>query len=655
MDNKKEIKWLEDTLENADFLYYNFDSSDYTDAEYDALENRLFVLDPSNKRFKDGKRNIVGAKLPKTKNDDWEKVLHTYKMGSQVKITDFSGLEKWYNDLVGDIPRLIVQDKLDGISIRLEYKNGKLVEAVTRGDGITGINILRNVLKMDGVPHTIKCDKNVSVRGEIILFKSNFHKFDGAKTLRNCTAGTAKRLDGVGSEWLNIKVYDVQNWKEFGFSKVSSSLEFLEDLGFDVVNYKIVKTIEEVETVFKNYNDTIRDSLNWDIDGLVIKAGLFADDDWAAPKRTIAYKFPSKRAVTKLLDVIWQDSGGRISPVALLEPVIIDGVTISRATLNNIEHIKKLNVKIGDIVEISRRNDVIPCIEKVTLPDINGKCIIPPSHDDEWFPIVHETNASGEQLVYLISTNPNSRSKRVRRILKWFTAHDTKGIASATIESLIDAKIAVDLPDFYDICINGHDKLMLLDGFGKGMFRILKQAGLKTSNTDVVTFLSGMDLNGIGTKIIETICTEHGKELSLDDFIHLTQNTQWLSNISGIGLTTAKHLQNELNKKQTIITEMKTRIVIENWKPVQAKSTKVNGLTFCFTGKMNHGRKELEDAVRANGGIISGVNKSLNYLVTNDPHSGSSKNKKVDSYNTDGGNIIRISEQDLINMIGGIN
>jgi len=648
MIDKKEIETLAKELENADYLYYNFGTSEYTDEEYDAMEDRLFKLDPKNKRFKDGKRNIVGAKTDK--NDRWEKVKHNYKMGSQLKITTFDGLKKWANDL-GQTERYVVQDKLDGISIRLEYKDGELIEAVTRGDGHLGENILRNVLKMEGIPSIIKCEEPLSVRGEILLFKSNFHHFEDGKTLRNVAAGTSKRLDGKGCDWLNVKVYDVQNWKDFGFNKVSSSLEFLQEQGFDVVNYKVVKTLDDVQNVFDKYVKSIRDSLDWDIDGLVIKAGLFEDDDWAAPKRSIAYKFPAKTAVTKLLDVVWQDSGGRISPVAILDPAVIDGVTISRATLNNVDHIKKLNIKIGDTVEISRRNDVIPCIEKVLISDKTGKDISPPTHDEDGFPIVHETNADGEKLVYLISTNPNSKSKIVRSIVKWFTAHDAKGIAEATAEALFDANIIKDLPSFYDVCMNGHDDLMSLDGFGSGTYKIMKKAALTTCKTTLVKFLTAMDLNNIGSKIIESILSFNNKKIDLDSFIDYVKDINTISNIPGIGINTAKQINNEIKKKLSLISAMKTRVQIDTWEPVKASSTKVNGLSFCFTGKMDSDRNTLENIVKENSGIVAGVSKTLNYLVTNDPNSGSSKNQKVDKINSAGGNIKRITEKEFFELI----
>lgn len=653
MSSDAEISQLEKILDDADNMYYNFGDSDLSDEEYDNMRDRLYALDKKNKRFKDGKnqRSSVGAKVTKKKEkEQWKKVTHNYKMGSQAKITDKEGLLKWAEQH-SDSPRWLVQDKLDGISIRLEYKNGKLVEAVTRGDGSEGEDILRNVLKMEGVPASVSVDRDLTVRGEIILLKSNMEQFPGAKTARNTAAGTAKRLDGSGCDWLNVKVYDVQNWKDFGFKKVSSSLQFLKDNGFDVVKSKIVSKLDEVQERFDEYVDSIREDLDWDIDGLVIKTGLFGDDDWAIPTRSVAYKFPSKRAVTKLVDVVWQDTGGRICPVGHLEPTDVDGVTISKATLNNVEHIKKLGIKIGDTVEISRRNDVIPCIEKVMISASDGKDIVPPEKDDEGYDIVHEKNAEGKELVYLVTTNPNSKSRRVRRIVKWFANHGAKGVASATVEAVIDSGIAYDLPDFYDICINGHDDLMDIEGFGPGTYKIMKQAALKTSQTDVLTFLDALDFNGFGKRTLDSIISTQASSVSIDNF-RLQLTTEDLTHINGISSSTQAMIRNELDKNGKVIDEMIERVKIDDWEPVAITSTKINGLVFCITGKLAKSRKEIEDIVKSNGGLIAGVSKNLNYLITNDPTSGSGKNKKVAKLNSEGSDIKLITEQEFIDMVG---
>lgn len=641
MDNdvNKEIIKIEKLLDNADHLYHTFGESDLTDEQYDSYVDRLKLIDPKNKRFKDKK---VGSKVDE--KSAWKKITHgDYKMGSQSKVNDFDSLKKWSSQF--NTNSYIVQEKLDGISIKLIYENGKLISSCTRGDGHQGEEILSNVYKME-IPRKIHTNQKLIIRGEILLFHSNLEFLDG-KNARNTAAGTSKRLDGKGCEYLNIKVYDIMNWKDCGFKTNSDVIDFLKSNNFDVVNSSYVNSIEEVQSVMESYIIEKRDSLNWDIDGLVIKVNELQKDDWSHPNRSIAYKFPNQTKVTKLINVEWNDTGGRISPIGILEPVDIGGVTISKATLNNIDYIKKLNVKIGDTVLVSRRNDVIPAIENVVLTENNHTDIVPPTHDSEGFPIIREKNSEGKELIYLVSTNPNSRSKRIRRILNWFSPFEIKGLASATIESILDNNIAYDLPDFYDICLKGDTRLLNIPGFGKSTFKLLNQSILKTSKLSLIQFLVSLGFNGYSEKRFITILEHINKEINFEEFKEIVDDVNTIANIPGFGNNTALSLKNEFEKNQSIINEMLTRVTIDNWIPGEVNdNTNIAGLSFCFTGKMNHSRSELEKLVKSNGGVILGVSKKLDYLVTNDSNSGSSKNKKADTLG-----IKKISEEDFLNMI----
>ena len=510
-----------------------------------------------------------------------------------------------------------------------------------------GEDITRNVLKMQNVPKSIKITDDVVVRGEILLHKDDF-EFVGGKTLRNSAAGTAKRHDGKGCNYLSIHAYSIMNWKELNIKTETEMVKNLEDNGFCVVKYKTVSSIKQIESIYQEYISTIRKDLQWDIDGLVIKTDIIENDAWDYPKRAIAYKFPHEKGVTKLIDVIWQDSGGRISPVGILEPVLINGVTISRATLNNVDYIESLNIKINDLCIISRRNDVIPCIEGVSISVDDGIEIKPPTHDEEGFPIVHEKNSEGKELIYLISTNPDSKQKKIRSIIQWYKAHDTKGVAEETVDAIVSEKIATSLPEFYDIGLNGHQDLANIDGFGPGKFKILNKATLSTSKTTIIKFMEGIDIPGFGSSRFEIILNDINKEVSLEEFIKTCLNVNYISQLNGFGSNTATTLKNSLETKKNLIADMIKRVEVETWKPQSAVSSKINGLSFCFTGKMGYDRGELEASVKKHGGIVAGVSKNLDYLVLNDLNSSSSKNQKAIKLN-----IKRISEQDYLNMIGG--
>jgi len=634
-----EISQLEKIIDDADMMYYTFGASELSDSEYDSYIDRLKKLDPKNKRFKNKK---VGAK--EEKKSGWEKYSHKdYPMGSQSKVNEESELKKWANTYKTPY---YVQEKLDGISIKMIYKNGTLSVAATRGDGEEGENITINVKKMEGVPNKISDIRDLVIRGEIMLYHSNL-EFIGGKNARNSASGTSKRLDGKGVEYLNVQVYDIMNWKELGINNHGEALKLLKDIGFTPVNTYFCNNVSDIQKVMEEYVSTKRNKLDWDIDGLVIKCSNLEKDDWRYPNRSIAYKFPNQNASTKLIDVIWNDTGGRISPVAILEPVNIGGITISKATLNNVNYIKELGVKIGDTVIVSRRNDVIPGIDKVVISDPNGKVISPPTHDDEGFPIVREKNAEGKELVYLVSTNPNSRSKRQRAILSWFDTHGCKGVAGATVDAIMNAGIASNLPEFYDMCIEGDVRLLDLPGFGKSTFKTLHKNALKTSKTNLIKFIVGCDVSGVGEKRFTAILEHFNKEMNLSDLINCLNDTEEIEKISGLGANVAKTIKKAVNEKIDLLIAMSKKVDIESWKPGKVNTnSKIAGMSFCFTGKMNNGRSELEKMVKENNGLIAGVSKKLDYLVTNDPNSGSSKNKKADSLG-----IKKITEQQFLNII----
>jgi DNA ligase (NAD+) len=266
--------------------------------------------------------------------------------------------------------KFLISEKLDGISVSLKYENGKLIQALTRGDGNVGEDITRNVKKMKGVLHELNEDFTGHIRGEIVLFHSDWktHLSDKANP-RNAASGTAKRIDGYKAQHLTVLVYNV-NGKDFDTE--DESFQYMTSLGFKTPNY-FVGTIQDVIDSWQKYMDKTRETLDYDIDGLVIsvndRAKQFAlGFEGNRPKGTIAFKFEAPEARTILRKVIWQvGDTGRITPVGEFDPVELLGVTVERASLHNVANITKLGIKIGSTILVSRRNDVIPYIEKVIV------------------------------------------------------------------------------------------------------------------------------------------------------------------------------------------------------------------------------------------------------------------------------------------------
>ncbi len=645
---RKEIEDLEEKINSADKMYHSFGASDLSDAEYDALKDRLRKLDPTNKLLKKIGHAIVDKPTKKKEKEHWVKVNHTdYKMGSQNKVTETQEMKKWCDKYQNEL--FVVQHKMDGISIKLHYEGGKLISAITRGEGDIGEDIKRNVLKMKGVPETIPSDDKHVFRSEIILTKTDLPHI-GGKTMRNSAAGTAKRLDGEGCEHLTVVTYTIMNAKELGIKTELESLKIIHRFGFKPVCTYAAKDLEAIEKIMKEYKDSKRADLDWDIDGLVVKTNEIKDDAWDYPTRSVAYKFPAEEGVTKLLDVIWQDSGGRINPVGILEPIKINGITIGRATLNNIDFIQKMGIKINDLVRVSRRNDVIPCIEGVSIPARDGKEIKAPTKDSDGFPIVRAKNSQGEELVYLVSTNPNSTAKKIRQITSWYDALGAKGVAEETVSLILESGLAKDLPSFFKLGLEGHVDLVNIEGFGAGKFKILNQATKSTMEVSFLDFLNAMDISGFSEKRFQPILEHINKKINISDFIDwINKNSSEISNLNGFGDNTTQSLLNGLKDKKSLIESMLKLVKVREWEPQKVDtSSSICGKSFCFTGSMTYDRSILELAVKKRAGIVAGVSKKLNFLVTNDPNSGSNKNKKADDLG-----IKKITEKEFLDMIGG--
>lgn len=335
-----------------------------SDAAFDAMENSLRKVDPTHDYFSE-----VGAPASKT---GWPKVKHPVDMGSLGKAQTVEDFQEWVRlrGLVGS--DLIVTEKLDGISVLLTYgADGNFETAATRGDGKEGEDISRNVLLMKGVPKKIENSSGgkVYVRGEIVCHKS-IHpiEFAGDSNPRNTASGTAKRQNSGWQKCRHLNVYSYRlDYTNRDMDK-GVSLTELRELGFDVPNYAIVKG-SEVEAYYQEYINKTRDSLDYDIDGLVIEvdsvrvASRLGSHN-GTPKGSIALKFPHDSATTTLLDVVWQTgSTGRITPVAIFETVNLAGANVSKASLHNLKRLESLKLYKGCEILVSRRNDVIPMVE----------------------------------------------------------------------------------------------------------------------------------------------------------------------------------------------------------------------------------------------------------------------------------------------------
>lgn len=340
-----------------------------TDAEYDALEDRLAEMvaasDPSDPDAAAARAFLDSIGAAPADNSGWTKVRHEVAMSSLNKAQDATEARAWSRSVGGG--DLVVTEKLDGISVSLRYVDGVLVRAATRGDGETGEDITRNVVRMKGVVRAIK-GFDGHVRGEIVLRRSDHAAhFPDYANPRNAAAGVAKRLDGVGVEHLTVFAYQIV--RDAGATPIRrkrDELTVLARIGFPVPQWQVVSTIDEAVDLRDGYD---RDALDYDIDGLVLEV----DDLERAsalgelnhrPKGAVAYKFSHMTAETTLRDVVWQvGKSGRLTPVAVFDPVMLAGARVERASLATPDRVTKLRLSKGCRILVARRNDVIPRLE----------------------------------------------------------------------------------------------------------------------------------------------------------------------------------------------------------------------------------------------------------------------------------------------------
>jgi len=647
-----EIKEEIDFLLEQRRLYYTTGNPEISDNEYDTRHDKLVKILGPNHWFS----KLVGHVAD---DSPWEKAKHLIPLGSLTKVNVADEFTEWCEKLYKQfgVRDLVLQEKLDGISIDLVYEDGKLAAAITRGDGEIGEDIFRNVVKMNGVPLTIDRKDKVCVRGEILFPHSIFHKLKkiddaGLKNPRNAAAGIAKRLDGTRSECLNVISYDVLNMEDCGFKSEYEACEWIDANGFDLVT-SIFCSLEEAIDIYNAYIDTRREALDWDIDGLVVKSVTYFDpgSDWSHPKNKVAWKFPHQRTSTIMIDIEASARGGRITPVALLEPVECGGVTIRRASLSNWPNVEAMGIGKGAKVEISRRNDVIPYVESVLVkgepPVIPTQC--PVCNGD----LEYERNISGQKLVYLICTNDHCPTKLNRKIMKWLNAHETKGIGGAFVELMVDGNHVTSLIDFLNIPFNPdlQRTMRMMDGMGSSKIKTINTQIENTCRTTVKKFMLGLDIKGMGKGSIDKLIDCYkGDSLTVESFIEHVNKVRC---IDSFGPDTLLSYRLQLDVLKPTIDRLLNIIVIEDETNDGPSGSQLKGMVFCFTGNLSTiQRKDAQKFVEAYGGKCGGANKKLTHLVCNNKTSNTGKAKQVRKLWEEGVDIKWIDEKEFLEMIG---
>ena len=578
--------------------------------------------------------------------------VHEHPMLSLENTYNEEDVTKWYlkmEEVTGPHPEVVLEYKFDGNSAGIRFSHGKVVKALSRGNGIVGEDITNNISTMEEFK-SVKSTFNGEARGELIMSKEEFKRLnaDGKyANARNLASGTIKLLDV--EEFKKRKLWFFAYWLEDSKNKKhSQDLDLLKQMGFRTADYFICNSLEELLLHIKEIGDN-KDKLPFEIDGAVMK--LNEKRYWEElgstakfPRYAKAYKYHQEVQETKVIDISFQvGRSGKITPVATLEPVFIDGSTVSRATLNNVEFLKQIDVRENDSVYIQKAAAIIPQIIGVNLAKRNDKCLevsIPTCCPECGHLLVKD----GDK-VDLFCPNELCPGRIIDKISYYTHVLEIDGFGDEIIERLHYLKYLNSIIDLYYLK-DKREELILLDRFGeKSIDKLLKNIE-DSKKAPAEKLLAALGIKGIGTKIAKIIMKKHQ---SIDEVRNLS--LEELSSIDGIGEIKASDVKKELEKEETLSLIEKLKELGVNMlatKNEVYENSLVKGFSFCITGALSLPRKEYENLIEKNGGKnVSSVTSKTSYLVTNDTTSGSSKNKKAQELG-----VRIISEDELKELLG---
>lgn len=639
-DKIARMKELIDLLNKASMLYYQKSTPMMTDYEYDKLYDELVSLEKeTNMVFS----NSPTINVEPTVSTELEKTTHPHPMLSLSKTKNPDDLVSFIGNKEG-----LLSWKLDGLTIVLTYENGKLVSGVTRGNGIIGEVVTENVKKFKNIPLSINYMGRLVLRGEAIIKYSDFEKMNvdsEYKNPRNLCSGSVRQLDSSVTAERNvnciifalIEAYsELSNYKDKNF-------EWLRSLGFETVEYvKVDKNNLKDEVL--NYKEKIK---TYDIpsDGLVltfndIEYGNSLGSTAKYPKHSIAFKWQDETAKTILREVDWMASRtGLINPVAVFDPVELEGTIVSRASLHNISILRELKIGLNDEIEVYKANMIIPqiannitCSNNLVIPD---KCPV----------CNHKTEiVTNNDITYLYCPNEFCFAKFMKRLSLFVSrnAMNIDGISEAILSRLINENMVKTYADLYNLSIY-KDKIINFDGFGEKSYNNLIESIEKSRKVKLANFIYSLGIPDIGLSRAKLICNKFNNDIDVVSNLSYDK----LSGIVGVGDIIAKEWIDTFKNPDFISEYNKIKkeiILIDN---VNNKTT-LKDKTFVITGSVNNfkNRDELIEYIESLGGkVVKAISNNVDFLINNDITSTSSKNTKAKELG-----IKIISEDDLLKM-----
>ena len=657
---------LVDLLNKANYEYHVLDNATtMTDQEYDNYLKEVYdaeEIHPEWKRADSPTTKIGGVIL-----DKFDKVTHNIPMMSLADVfneDEIIQFDKRIKDENIENPKYVCELKIDGLSVSLKYVNGILVSAATRGDGFIGEDITHNVKTIKQVPLKLKKNIDIEVRGEIYMSKETLRKINAEreknnepllKNCRNAAAGSVRQLDSsiAAKRNLEVWIYHLPNPEDYGIKSHHESLLFMKDLGFRVnPNNKLVNSVDEVLKYIDEKNE-IRPDLPYDIDGVVIKLDDLKQHEIMGntiryPKWAVAYKFPAEEVLTKLNDIIFTvGRTGQITPNAVLDPVLVMGSTISRATLHNEDYVLAKDLKIGDTVLIRKAGDVIPEVVEAKIERRTG--------DEKPFVMISECPICKTKLIKkegqvdYYCPNVNCPARSVEKFIHFASkdAMDIDGLGDEIIEDFYNLGIINSYSDFFKLFLH-KELIMQQEGYGLKKINNILDAAENSKHQSLERLLFGLGIEGIGIKTAKIIAQKY-----LDIRALYNVNVEELSEIRDIGPILANsiysYFQNNDNRVEIEkLIELGVNVIYNG--RTSKFNDKVTGKKIVITGTLSAGsRPYIKEVLESFGAImVESVSKKTDIvMVGEDPGSKYDKAKEL--------NIRIYNDEDVTNLLNELN
>lgn len=651
MANKRtRMRELVDRLNEAAAVYYQGKDEIMSNLEYDKLYDELVRLEQETGMILSASpTQKVGYEVL----SELPKETHSAPMLSLDKTKDVDALTAWLGDQSG-----LLSWKMDGLTIVLTYEGGSLSKAVTRGNGQVGEVITNNARTFSNIPLTVPFQGQMILRGEAVISYSEFERINRMlpeeeqyKNPRNLCSGSVRQLNNEITAERNVSFFAFALVQAEGVDFHNSQrekMEFMEQQGFDVVEYREV-TAGNLSDAVKLFSDKISTN-DFPSDGLVLLMDDIAYGESLGrtakfPRNAIAFKWADEMADTHLIQVEWSASRtGLINPIAIFEPVELEGTTVSRASVHNISILRQLELGIGDMIQVYKANMIIPQIaDNLTR---SGNLPIP-----ETCPVCGNPTSirRDNDVEVLLCNNPSCLAKKVKALTLFVSrdAMDMEGLSEATIEKLLERGMLHSMADLFRLS-RYRDEITAMDGFGEKSYEKLIAAAESARQTTLPKFLYSLGIPNIGLSNARMICDAFGYDF--EKIRHVT--AEELVHIDGIGEVIARSFEDYFSSPENnrMVDELLQEIVLEHTPQPSSEEQSLRGQVFVITGSLEHfeNRNMLKERIEQLGGKVTGsVTGKTTFLINNDINSNSSKNKKAKQIN-----VPIITEEEAIARFG---